>query len=227
MRRTQMRRLWSLSLLTALLCLLAGLAGPGASADPGPFGGDSGQVITVFAPSPSATSATLTAWDRGADGSWRVVAGPMAADVGSDGIGQASEAASRTPAGTFPLTVAFGRLANPGTAMPYFRTDSQDWWDENPLSPTYNTHVRGPVSPGGNSENLYESGSVYDYAVNIGYNLARIPGAGSGIFLHVSAGTPTAGCVSVPENSMQQIVRWLDPARRPVIDIGVGTAPTP
>ena len=93
--------------------------------------------------------------------------------------------------------------------MPYFQSDTSDWWDSNTSSPTYNTHVRRTTSPGGASENLYRAGAVYDYAVNIGYNLARVPGAGSAFFLHVSNGRPTAGCVSMDRNALVGILRWL------------------
>ena len=175
-------------------------------------------------PTAGSTTATLSAYERGADGFWHLAFGPIGARVGDDGIGQASEGSGRTPAGTFALTQAFGRQTNPGTKLKYFRTDSLDWWDENPSSPTYNLHVRQAYSPGGASENLYYSGSVYDYAVNMDYNLARVPGAGSAFFLHVTNGQPTAGCVAVSKADMVRILRWLDPAKYPYIYNKVGAA---
>jgi len=42
----------------------------------------------------------------------------------------------------------------------------------------------------------------------------------SAIFLHVSNGGPTAGCVSVDSQLLDQILTWLDPSARPVIAIG-------
>lgn len=181
------------------------------------------QVITVAAPSTGTSSATLAAWQRGADGAWSRVLRPLTARVGSAGIGAAREGSRLTPAGTMRLDQAFGRRANPGTRMPYFVTDRYDWWDENPSSPTYNLHVRRSSSPGGASENLYLSGTVYDHAVNMAWNPQRVPGAGSAFFLHVSVGSSTAGCVAVPLETVQWILRWLDPAAQPVIDIRVGS----
>ena len=55
----------------------------------------------------------------------------------------------------------------------------------------------------------------------IAYNTARTPGLGSAIFLHVSTGGPTAGCVSLPAGQLVEVLRWLDPARRPRIVVGV------
>ena len=65
--------------------------------------------------------------------------------------------------------------------MPYFQSTDQDWWDEDPKSPTYNTHVRGPGRPSSITENLLRFRPVYDYAVNIAVNPNRIPGRVSGI----------------------------------------------
>lgn len=185
---------------------------------------NSWQVVTVAAPAAGASYATLTAWQRNSNGSWTRTVAPIAARVGAAGIGQASEGSKLTPAGTYPLDQAFGRLANPGTRLPYFSTDWLDWWDENPASATYNLHVRRSTSPGGASENLYAAGTAYNLAVNIASNPTRIPGRGSAIFLHVGTGSATAGCVSIDQSSLRTIMRWLDPAQHPVIDIRVGVA---
>ncbi len=185
------------------------------------YQGSAGQVVTVAAARSTATTATLTAWTHTPSG-WTNTIGPIGALVGAAGIGAASEGSTRTPAGTFTLTHSFGRIADPGTKLSWFTSDTLDWWDENPASPTYNLHVRRTTSPGGNSENLYRTGTAYDAAVVIDYNTARTPGAGSGFFLHVSTGRPTAGCVSVPAATVVAILRWLNPAAHPVIRIGVG-----
>lgn len=226
--RQRTARLLVMLLAAASLSVLFSItAGTVAIAEPGPAPADSSQLITVSTAGPSATSGTLSAWDRSADGGWTRVFGPVMAWVGERGVGQTSEGAQRTPVGTYPLTEAFGRQPHPGTAMPYFTSDRLDWWDENPASPTYNTHVRQSPGPGGASENLYTSGPVYDYAVNIGYNLQRVPGAGSAFFLHVTDGTPTAGCVSIDRTTLVGILRWLDPDRHPTIDIRVGAEWSP
>ncbi|GAB2928096.1 hypothetical protein GCM10027047_26090 [Rhodococcus aerolatus] len=185
---------------------------------PVPYSGDAGQVVTVTA-APGSSAATLQAFRRDGPG-WVSVIGPVAAQVGPTGIGQASESVPTTPAGVYGLSQAFGRQPAPtGTALPYFRTDALDWWDENPASPTYNTHVRQVASPGGASENLYLSGAVYGYAVVMDYNTARVPGAGSAFFIHVTNGAPTAGCVAVPAADVVALLQFLDPAQHPVVDL--------
>jgi L,D-peptidoglycan transpeptidase YkuD (ErfK/YbiS/YcfS/YnhG family) len=42
-------------------------------------------------------------------------------------------------------------------------------------------------------------------------------GRGSGIFLHVQTGGPTAGCVSLREDDLLPVLRWLRPDARILI----------
>jgi L,D-peptidoglycan transpeptidase YkuD (ErfK/YbiS/YcfS/YnhG family) len=180
------------------------------------------QWIVVGVPEASATTGTLTAYQRVGQ-VWKAVLGPTEAKVGELGIGAPADGVYRTPEGTFAFDQAFGRQPNPGTKLPYFQADDQDWWDEDADSPTYNTHVRSVESPSGITENLYDSGPVYDYAVNMAVNPQRIPGKVSGIFLHVTDGNPTWGGVAIGRDEMRSILTWLDPAADPRITVGVGT----
>ena len=216
-RRPRARRL---VLLAALVAGLVPLAGVTAATPAAAYPRTAGQLVTVRVSSPTATVGLLRAYDR-VDGAWKLRLGPVTARVGAAGVGQASEGSTRTPAGDYRLTEAFGRRADPGTRMPYFTSTTRDWWDSNVTSPTYNEHVVATKSPGGGSENLYLAGAVYDYAAVIGYNLDQVPGAGSAFFLHVSNGTPTLGCVAVSKTTMVQVLRWMDPAKNPYIRIGV------
>ncbi len=194
-----------------------------AGAEPAPApAAQSTQWIVVGVPAAADTTGTLTAFQRvGQD--WKVVLGPTKAKVGALGIGEPADGVHRTPEGTFTFDQAFGREPNPGTKMPYFQATSEDWWDEDAGSPTYNTHVRSAVNPSSITENLYDSGPVYDYAVNIAVNPQRIPGKVSGIFLHVTDDTPTWGCVAIGRDEMRSVLNWLDPAANPQITIGVGS----
>ena len=187
--------------------------------------GESTQLVTVLAPSATATTGTLTAWER-ADAGWAPVFGPMPARLGSTGTGTVTEGSRRTPAGTYPLTEAFGRRADPGTALPYRVLDDHDWWVSDPASPLYDRHVR--CAPGScpfreeAGEHLLGQGAVYDHAVVIDQNPGKTPGAGSAFFLHVTDGSPTAGCVAVDADGVVALLRWLRPGARPLIAIAVG-----
>jgi len=74
-------------------------------------------------------------------------------------------------------------------------------------------------SAGVSPEPMYNAPS-YDYGAVIAYNTARAPGLGSAIFLHVSHGSSTAGCVALPTDQLLTLLRWLDPGRSPAIAIG-------
>lgn len=189
--------------------------------------GNATQMVTVAASSASATSGTLTAWQKQSNGSWRKMFGPVPAHLGSDGIGTPSESSSRTPRGTWGLTQGFGRAADPGTSMPYSQVGTQDWWVSDVRSPKYNTHQICSADSCGfstsASENLYYAGPVYDYAMVMDVNRwPSAPGGGSAFFLHVTDGGPTAGCVSVDEATLVSILRWLQPGAHPKIAVGVG-----
>lgn len=183
-----------------------------------------GQVITVEAPSPWSQRAVLRTWRLAGEGRYVQVFAPILAWVGVHGVRPTREGLGRTPVGVFALTRAFGNRANNGTRLPYVHVGPDDWWDENSSSPHYNRLVVSRVSPGGDSENLYDAGPAYAHAVVINYNTNPVvKGAGSGFFLHVSFGSATEGCVAIPLAPLDQIMRWLSPSRHPVISINVGT----
>ncbi|HWD02774.1 MAG TPA: L,D-transpeptidase family protein [Amycolatopsis sp.] len=213
------------SLCSVALATLGADAPAAGPTPPPPYAGPARQLVTVTASSSTATTATLTAWSRRGDG-WVRALGPFPAFVGSQGIGQASETSSHTPAGVWPLTEAFGSRPNNGTRLPYRQVTDSDWWVSDVESPLYNTHYS--CAPGtcpfdeSAGENLGKAGPVYDHATVIDYNRRPVvAGRGSAFFLHVSSGRPTAGCVAIPGPDLDAVMRWLDPAGHPVIDIGV------
>jgi L,D-peptidoglycan transpeptidase YkuD (ErfK/YbiS/YcfS/YnhG family) len=193
---------------------------------PVPFDtGTARQVLTVIAPSTDSTTGRLQALTKTASG-WQRFGPSIPAHLGSQGLSEhPSESLSATPIGSFTLTEAFGALADPGTALPYFQTTPADWWISQ-AGPLYNTHQRCShkcaFTQGPPNEHLRYETPYYNYALVIDYN--RFPvrqGAGSAFFLHVTDGTPTAGCVSIPQQNLVAIMKWLDPAAHPRILIGV------
>jgi L,D-peptidoglycan transpeptidase YkuD (ErfK/YbiS/YcfS/YnhG family) len=82
-------------------------------------------------------------------------------------------------------------------------------------------HVRAAEIDSEDAENLYDSGAIYDYAVLIDHNPQRIPGNSAGIFLHVTDGNPTWGCVAIDREAMRSVLQWLNPHAAPQITIGI------
>jgi L,D-peptidoglycan transpeptidase YkuD (ErfK/YbiS/YcfS/YnhG family) len=210
----------SVALLLALVIGIVAFADR-AKASPLP-----GQVLTVQAATATSTTANVIMWELNSHGVYvRAYPYMMTSWVGERGVGATRDNLARTPAGVFTLTQAFGNQPSNGTKLPYFRAGPSDWWNGEDASPAYNTHVHQANSPGPGSENLYYAGAVYAHAVVINYNMSPVvKGAGSAFFLHVSNGQPTLGCVSMGTANLDRVMRWLDPAKHPVISIGVGLA---
>ncbi|MER7738062.1 L,D-transpeptidase family protein [Streptomyces sp. NPDC096538] len=117
----------------------------------------------------------------------------------------------RSPIGVYTLSDAGGRLPDPGTRLPYDRSES--------------FAVSGTGFEG---EPLEGS---FDYVVAIDYN--REPGTspldltrplggdrGGGIWLHVDHDGPTQGCVSLKQEHMRDLLLALDPEAHPVVVMG-------
>ena len=143
--------------------------------------------------------------------------------VGLQGVSsQASEYVQYTPFGLYSLETAFGICDNPGTKMDYFNVTENSYWVDDPNSIYYNQHVEVQESEDvdwQSAEHLIDYNPAYNYAVVIEYNTNPIiPGNGSAFFIHVGY-EPTAGCVSMPEESMIQLLCWLNPEKKPHVFI--------
>ena len=188
--------------------------------------GSATQLVTVVPPRRSATQAELRLW-RKSGACWVQVAGPWTAWVGRHGINDDKREGDRTtPAGVFGFgRVMYGIGADPGVHYPYRHLVCGDWWVEDPRSPYYNQfhHVPCNTTPPFRvtSEDMAASPTAYRHLAFIRYNAEPVvPGRGSGIFLHVSTGRPTLGCVSLPLPELTKTLRWLRPASDPRIAIG-------
>jgi len=188
--------------------------------------GTATQLITVVARTRGSTQGAFRLWvKRG--GCWRQASGPWTAWLGGNGTSPAKrEGDRRTPAGIFGfLPTMYGIAPSPGVHYAYRRVVCGDWWVEDPDSPSYNRfrHVRCGSTPPFHttSEDLSRSPTAYRHFAVIAYNTSPVvPGRGSGIFLHVSTGRPTLGCVSLPLPRLVAALRWLRPAAHPRIAIG-------
>jgi L,D-peptidoglycan transpeptidase YkuD (ErfK/YbiS/YcfS/YnhG family) len=173
----------------------------------------SGQAVIVRAPSMSSTTNTVSLWTRTAAG-WRQTGSLMPGHNGDRGwSAHRTSGDLKTPTGVYTLTAAGGRLPNPGTREPYEHSASY-------------FHTAGHFL----GHNTF---GVFDYVVAIDFNrVAGSPvsnatepegeGPGGGIWLHVDNGAPTLACVTVPEQNMVTILRWLNPSQHPVIVLSAG-----
>jgi L,D-peptidoglycan transpeptidase YkuD (ErfK/YbiS/YcfS/YnhG family) len=162
---------------------------------------------------------------------WRKVFGPWQAETGYGHLKDSRrEGDGSTPTGVYGIeSTLYGDDPNPGGLRDaYHRLVCGDWWDEDQYSPRYNQFVHVPCgttpsfAPG--SEALWTETLAYPYFAVIRFNvdptIGGAGGRGSGIFLHSWIGAPTDGCVALPEPELLEVLRWLRPAKHPVIEIG-------
>jgi L,D-peptidoglycan transpeptidase YkuD (ErfK/YbiS/YcfS/YnhG family) len=235
-RRLRLRAVFSLALFLSFIALVAtpsvGAATPprlapscNAIADSLSVPSTTDQLITVIAPSLRSSVATLEVFAR-IGSCFHLVDGPYGANVGGKGLStQHHEGDDTTPIGLFDIqSTMYGVDPNPGVRYRYHQLVCGDWWDEQSTSALYNhfVHVGCSTSPpfGGDSEPLWEVTPQYDYFAVIEYNRNPIvPGRGSAIFLHVSIGAPTTGCVALPRADLLRVLRFLQPSGHPMIYI--------
>ena len=205
---------------------------------------DSNQVVLVSADSWQSTVGTVQVFERNKN-SWQATQKSVQAILGYGGLvpgNNRKQGTGKTPTGTYAFTSAFGIKSDPGTKLNYVKVDKNDAWTYNPKFPsTYNifqTANKDWASYGNYVEMLSTYRKQYNYVAVVDFNLppgkitqganginrtdqSANTGQGGGIFLHVSNGTKTAGCVAIPENAMKAILEWIDPDKNPVIVIQV------
>ena len=176
--------------------------------------GNATQVLSVVGT--GGATAKMDVWQRGAKG-WQPVATAIPAHIGANGmVPQSHDGEMKTPMGIFTLDFAFGTKPNPGGGLQYVQVTPDYWWDGDMKSPTYNTmqvckkaDCPFDTNPASGTENLYIP--QYAHAIVMGVNKARVPGNGGAFFVHTSDGGPTAGCVSIDDDTLVKIMRWLQP----------------
>ena len=164
----------------------------------------------------------LIMFNRKKDGSWEKVLS-TAANIGKNGMGKRKEGDHKTPIGNYTFTKALGIKSNPGTKLHYTKVDKSHYWVDDSGSSRYNQLVSTRTyRKFKHGEHIVSFKKVYNYILAISYNKKGIPHKGSAIFLHVwrKKGSPTLGCVAVPEWAMKKILRKVRPGCRIIIDYG-------
>ena len=137
------------------------------------------------------------------------------------------EGDGRSPAGFFSLGPAFGYAKDPpsGCRLPYRTITEQDYFVDDPNAKEYNQWVelpRGtsPIQLWRSAEKMLRSDGLYVLGIVIDQNVDPIVRSrGSAIFFHVwrNASTPTVGCTAMAKTDLLKLIRWLDPAKKPLL----------
>ncbi|HVO10670.1 MAG TPA: L,D-transpeptidase family protein [Vicinamibacteria bacterium] len=221
-------------MLGLVLAAIAQAGSPAAS----PVPTNARQMVLAIAAGWDATSATLRAYERpSADARWREVGPAFPASLGRSGLAwgrglqpaglpgpQKREGDGRSPAGVFDLRLVTGyaEAPPPGSRLPYRPAGASLLCVDDPRSPHYNSLVDARAVPRdwSSAEEMRRDDALYRYVVWVGHNDRPVePGGGSCIFLHLRASPQavTAGCTAFELPAMQRLLRWLDPAARPVL----------
>jgi len=183
------------------------------------------QVVVVTSPNKASNDGTLELYDLRTDGDWtKVMSAPTR--MGRNGLVAGSsrhQGSSMTPTGSWAMpTWGFGwaGAAPSGSRLGWKQIRSNSYWSAEHRS-SYNTWVTS--SSGIAGERLKSAGPSYEFAIDSGYNAlpnARVYGRGTAIFIHVMHPGYTAGCISIPRAKMIELLKRLDPARKPRCVIG-------
>ena len=203
----------------------------------GPFD-HSRQCLVVITESWSATSGQMFLLERSPASSWQPQGSPIPVQVGKSGLAWGrgltsteslpgpvkKEGDEKAPAGVFRLGSAFGHaseIETRSTKMPYLALSEKNVAVDDSRSRYYNQIVDKSAieRPDWRSAEEMFGVNVYKWGIVVEHNIPPEAGAGSCIFLHVweSPTTPTSGCTAMGEQDVVKLLRWLDPARGPLL----------
>jgi D-alanyl-D-alanine dipeptidase len=198
------------------------------------------QCIVVVAPNWNSPAGVLRAFERAdASGAWKMRGREIPVVLGKRGLGwglgvvnadpgakpRKIEGDNKAPAGVFRLGTAFGYAPASSAGwvkLPYLPLTKSIEGVDDPRSRHYNRLVdRAKVArvDWDSSEQMRRDDHLYKWGVVVEHNPAAAPGAGSLIFFHVwkTSISPTAGCTAMAEQDVVRLLRWLDPAARPIL----------
>ena len=177
-------------------------------------------MVVVTTPDWKATSGTLQRYERTpAKAEWRAVGDPIPVVVGRNGLAPESEkheGDGKSPAGVYRIGTAFGFAPSSDFRLPYRQLRETTECVDDAASRFYNTIVdrdRVPAVDWSSSEKMR---SIREYVWGAVVESKK----GSCIFLHIWGGphSTTAGCTAMREEDLLTLLRWLDPAKKPVIE---------
>ena len=183
------------------------------------------QLIVVISSELNSTTATLQRYEK--EESWYKVGESVPVTLGRNGFGWESgntslkrEGDGRSPAGIFEIHATFGYDENPIGTMPYYYADDNLICVDDSNDIRYNQMaLLNPIDPPKSYEVMHRTDGVYRYGAVIGYNPQNNSGRGSCIFFHLKnrQNTPTAGCTAMDEKPLMEMLRWLDPIKKPAL----------
>jgi D-alanyl-D-alanine dipeptidase len=199
------------------------------------------QVLLVVPSDWNQVSTRMICFERtNSSGEWRKWGRTVPVVLGRNGLGWGTglhptndlrgpikrEGDGKSPAGIFRLSGAFGYAEATSAKwirLPYVQCTSALECVDDPQSRHYNTTLeRSKVSkPDWQSfEHMKRSDELYELGIFIDHNVSpTAAGRGSCIFMHIweARGIGTSGCTAMARERLEEILRWLEPSRHPVL----------
>lgn len=178
------------------------------------------QLILVYNDRPDRVLCQFRRYEKDENGQWFEAAPVIHSNVGRAGIapfGEKREGDLRTPSGAYPMGFAFGYEADIELRWPYVVVTPEHYWISDSEDPLYNQMTTEKPKTD-NFEYLRRDDDAYKYAAVVEYNMRPIEKyKGSAIFFHVESGYDkgSAGCITVPEEDVVEVLQWLDPEKSP------------
>ncbi|MCX6878565.1 MAG: L,D-transpeptidase family protein [Verrucomicrobia bacterium] len=219
----------------AIVAAVVAMAGPVAAAG---LPADSTQCVVGLADGWNDSHATLSFYEKRAGG-WQRVGEPWPARLGKNGLvwglgvhpvpagaSTKREGDFRAPAGIFHIGGVWGYAASirKHPQLYYHKVSSRDLWVEDPASASYNKHLvldHEPATAWEKKQQMKQDDPAHALKLFIAHNAPPtvVPNAGSSIFFHIwraAGGKPSAGCTTMAEGKMRDLIARLDPTRQPV-----------
>ncbi len=196
------------------------------------------QMLLVVTADWDAVPGQLQRYERAPGRPWRPVGDAIPIVVGRTGLAWGvgltrpdgspgpikREGDGRSPAGIFALGTAFGFAdSDPAVRLPYRRLTVLTDCVDDPAAPQYNRIVDRDATappPWASAERMRGVDPEYRLGIVVEHNTdPPVPGRGSCIFLHIWDGPAhgTSGCTAMTDAAIETLLRWLDPADRPVL----------
>lgn len=198
---------------------------------------ESVQTVVVTTKDWTATQGTARLFQRkNVKSKWKAVGESFPIVVGRSGLAWGQDSApeaftefkkegdGKSPAGLFPLTIAFGLAEKPpGIHLPYRKIDEFAECIDDVNSFHYNkivNRMQVGIFDWKSSEKMVEIMPEYHLGVFVAYNTYPVvKGNGSCIFLHIwkDANSPTSGCTAMERGNLEKISSWLDLKKNPYL----------
>lgn len=182
---------------------------------------DSSQLLAVIVPDCSSIEGTLYRYERTSSSEWELI-DSTDVNVGRNGSAcDKKEGDGKSPLGIFPLRRVFGDEEHRVYAknMPFILIEDDLECVDDPNSRYYNQFVNShSIRDWKSSEQMVKVGFPYSIGIVVEYNTTPCKaGAGSAIFIHVwrAPKKGSAGCYTLDEKKLNEIVAWLDVKKNP------------